>query len=96
MSHKSRRRPDPPKNANSQGRLAKLRATIKTILSTDLERHCFIIGICEVLCPLPPRIKPDVQLTSDVNDEYWYYNAGRAVAVGIWLTLICAVIHCLL
>lgn len=60
-------------------------------MNTPEERHAFVIGFCEVLCPLPPRFVPS-PLTGEgdnpreaVSREYHYYSLGRALALLAWL-----------
>ena len=57
---------------------------MSTILNTPEEKHALIIGLSEVICPWPPRLKlcPDY-----LRDEYHYYLAGRALAMVIWLII---------
>jgi hypothetical protein len=61
------------------------------------ELHAFTIGICEAICPWPPRFKgmPDITCV-DLKKEYHYYMLGRAAGVCLWLILITIVLKCLL
>ena len=69
-------------------------AAIKELMNTPQERHAFVIGFCEVLCPLPPRFVPS-PLTGEgdnpreaVSRECHYYSAGRALALLAWLGIV--------
>jgi len=88
MAHNPQKDLHPPKNANPEGRLLRPQSFLGTILSTAQERHALLIGICEVLCPLPPRVRPWDKTVSIVNLEYHYYLAGRALAAQYWVILI--------
>lgn len=96
MAITTQNKPDPPKIANSEGRLLRLQSWLGTILSTAEERHAFLIGICEVLCPLPPRVRPWDNTVSQINAEYHYYVAGRALAALCWVVMIALFVRHLL
>ena len=51
---------------------------MSTLFDTPDERHAFIIGLCEVLCPWPPKEEPWYNLRNAIGNEYHYYTAGRA------------------
>jgi hypothetical protein len=53
---------------------------MKTFLDTPDERHSFVIGFFEVLCPWPPRVKIP-QAKPDVLSEYHYYLFGRGIGI---------------
>jgi hypothetical protein len=52
-------------------------------MNTPEEWHSFVVGFCEALCPLKPRIEP-IDLYY-VQGEWHYYSFGRALG---FLTLI--------
>ena len=59
-----------------------------TFLSTHEEWHAFAIGLCEVLCPWPPRHSINsINSTNSTNSEYHYYMFGRALGVIAWLVI---------
>jgi len=59
-----------------------------TFLSTHEEWHAFVIGVCEVLCPWPPRHKSmHKDLRKQIASEYHYYMFGRAIGVITWLII---------
>ena len=53
---------------------------------TTEEKHALVCGLCEVVCPWPPRIKPTK--LDYVQGEYHYYQVGRALGVIAWLIII--------
>lgn len=59
---------------------------MSTLFSTDAERHVFIVGFFEVLCPWPPRIPISPDYPYDLKGEYHYYMAGRGAG---FITLLC-------
>ena len=67
---------------------------MKTFLSTPQERHALVIGLCEVVCPWPPRWRcerlPLLSLrgvAEAISQEYHYYLIGRALGVVSWLII---------
>ena len=54
---------------------------------TGEERHAVVLGITEIICPLPPRYKID-EKTNPVPREFWYYTSGRSIGVIFWLVVI--------
>jgi len=61
---------------------------MKSFMNTPDEFHAFVIGLCEVLCPWPPRNQLPIrnsQLT--IAEEYHYYLFGRAMGVIAWLII---------
>jgi hypothetical protein len=61
---------------------------LSTFLSTHQEWHALIIGLCEVLCPWPPRHKSiHSKLKRQIVSEYHYYLSGRALGVIAWLII---------
>lgn len=66
---------------------------IDTFLSAYDEWHAFVIGLCEVLCPWPPRVRipspstGDGKGEGDIAREYHYYVFGRALGVITWLII---------
>jgi hypothetical protein len=67
---------------------------MSTLLNTSEERHALVIGLCEVLCPLPPKCPckrlPPLSLrgvAEAISKEYHYYLAGRALGVIAWLII---------
>jgi hypothetical protein len=59
------------------------------------EWHALVEGLCEVLCPWPPRYKPADEAAQDIRNEHHYYMFGRALGILGWLT-ICAIIKAVL
>jgi len=55
---------------------------------TTNERHAFIIGLFEALCPWPAHYKDNLPVPSPLKGEEHYYLAGRASGF-ITLMLIC-------
>jgi len=52
------------------------------------EWHAFTQGICEVLCPWPPRLRAmTAQLRQEIEGEHHYYMTGRAAGVLAWIGL---------
>ena len=63
-----------------------------TFLSTHQEWHAFVFGLCEVLCPWPPRHKTmKASLKKEITDEHHYYMWGRAAAILVWITTCCVI-----
>jgi len=58
---------------------------MRSLLSSPEERHAFVIGLCEVLCPWPARYS--VNSRNSINSEYHYYVSGRALGVIAWLII---------
>ena len=61
---------------------------LSTFLSTPEEWHAFVEGLCEVICPWPPRHKSmHKELRKQIASEYHYYMFGRAIGVIAWLII---------
>jgi len=58
------------------------------MFSTPAERHIFLLGYFEVLCPWPPRVPMPKDYHWPVKSEYHYYLGGRAAALFTWLPII--------
>jgi len=57
-------------------------------LDTTAELHALVQGLCEVLCPWPPRHKlPAGKLLREIHDEHHYYMAGRVLGVPAWFAI---------
>jgi len=50
---------------------------MSTLFSTPGERHIFLIGFFEVLCPWKPRTPKPKRHPMPFATEYHYYVAGR-------------------
>lgn len=58
-------------------------------MDTYKEWHAFVQGLCEVLCPWPPRHKEmSDTLAAEIVKEHTYYVWGRACGVPILLVMI--------
>jgi hypothetical protein len=56
------------------------------------ELHALVIGLCEVICPWPPRQPTiDAELAKAIWTEYHYYLLGRALGIFAWLGIAAAV-----
>jgi hypothetical protein len=65
---------------------------IKAFLDVYQEWHTFVEGLCEVLCPWPPRHKAmTAKLRAEIEAEHHYYMLGRAAGVCGWLTICCVI-----
>jgi len=65
--------------------------SFKTLFSTYQERHAFVIGFSETLCPWPPRKPIGAAAPKCLEGEYHYYLAGRAsgfITLMLFLTMI--------
>jgi len=61
---------------------------VRHFLDTPEECHAFTNGLCEVLCPWPPRHKSmHKDLLKQIVSEYHYYMFGRAIGVIAWLII---------
>jgi hypothetical protein len=61
----------------------------ETLFSTPEEWHALLIGLCEVLCPWPPRTWLSGEAQDQLLKEYHYYMAGRALGfVALIFTLL--------
>ncbi|MBW2673607.1 MAG: hypothetical protein JRD89_09375 [Deltaproteobacteria bacterium] len=59
------------------------------MFSTWKERHTFIIGFFEVLCPWPARTWLSGERLNELLSEYHYYMAGRGLGfISLLLILI--------
>jgi len=63
------------------------------MLNTPAEWHALVIGVGEVLCPLPPRIELDRgPRWCSLQEEYHYYQAGRGVGMLFWVGVVFCVL----
>ena len=62
---------------------------MSTLFDTPDERHAFIIGFGEVLCPWKPRCPCHCERSEAISNEYHYYTAGRACGFIALLALLC-------
>ena len=62
----------------------------RTMFSTWRERHAFLIGLFEVLCPWRPRQRPSTTVDGILDQEYHYYLAGRAAGLPVLLLILIA------
>jgi len=53
----------------------------KTFLSTPEERHAFLIGYFESVCPWPAARPICKESKNEIKGEYHYYLAGRAIGL---------------
>jgi len=60
---------------------------LKELLSTPEEWHAFLVGFFEILCPLPARHPMKEDYFFRIEDEYHYYQGGRAIAVLAWIAI---------
>lgn len=63
---------------------------LKDLLNTWEERHAFLIGFFEVLCPWPPRTSAVADVSSPLKGEYHYYLAGRGIGFPVLLLILAA------
>ena len=61
---------------------------IKNFLSTWEERHTFLIGFFEVLCPWPARVWISGERLNELPAEYHYYMVGRGLGFVILLFIL--------
>ena len=52
---------------------------------TSDERHAFVIGFFEILCPWKPRYAAPMENSTIIETEFHYYLAGRG---GGFITLL--------
>lgn len=57
----------------------------KSFFSTWAERHVFLIGLFEVLCPWRAARAPSPKSEEEVDGEDHYYMGGRALGFVILL-----------
>lgn len=62
---------------------------MSTLFDTPNERHAFIIGLGEVICPWPARHQFWGEVHKAIINEYHYYTAGRACGFIALLVLLC-------
>jgi len=63
-------------------------------LDTVAEWHALVQGLCEVLCPWPPRHKlMDEELANEIRTNHHYYATGRVLGVLAWVVIICVIVH---
>jgi len=67
---------------------------LSTLLNTPEEQHAFITGFLEMLAPPWPMVKPTAIHHLDLECEYHYYVAGRALGTLFWIPLV-LLIKCL-
>lgn len=61
----------------------------KDLFNTWAERHAFLIGLFEVLCPWPAARPICKKSEKEINGEFHYYLGGRALGfVALLLILI--------
>lgn len=58
------------------------------MFSTWKERHTFLIGFFEVLCPWPSRVWLSGDRLNELLAEYQYYMAGRALGFPVLLLIL--------
>jgi len=62
--------------------------SISEFLNTPAEKHSFLNGLAEVICPIPPLRKAMSQArANEILDEYHYYLLGRIIGVLFWLLI---------
>jgi len=61
----------------------------RDFMDTTEELHAFVVGLCEVLAPWPPRCHCDPERSEGeaISKEYPYYSFGRAMGVIAWLII---------
>jgi hypothetical protein len=59
--------------------------TPSAFLDTSQEWHALVLGLCEVICPWPPRCH--CERSEAISNEYHYYLFGRALGVIAWLVI---------
>jgi len=62
---------------------------MSTLFSTPGERHVFVVGFFEVLCPWKPRMPMPADYWQELHNEYHYYLAGRGTG---FIMLLCVLI----
>lgn len=62
---------------------------MKTLFDTPDERHAFIIGFGEALCPWPARQQLYGEVHKSILNDYHYYAAGRGCGLAALIFLIC-------
>jgi len=62
------------------------------MLNTPEERHIFLIGFFEVLCPWRPMVPMPKRYPFPIKSEYHYYLGGRAAGFITLLLIISGVI----
>ena len=60
---------------------------LKEFLSTYQEWHALVLGLFGVLCPFPSKHKPSDELVEQIQDEYHYYQFGRAIGIILWIVI---------
>jgi len=66
----------------------------KELLNESDEWHSLIIGLCEIINPIRPKIPMSYEYRATVQKEYHYYQSGRAMPVIIFaLALLHFLIH---
>jgi len=63
--------------------------SMSTLFSTPAERHVFVVGFFEVLCPWKPRVPMPERYPFPIKNEYHYYLAGRGTG---FIALLCVLI----
>jgi len=59
----------------------------KEFLNTYQEFHALVLGLCAVLCPFPSKYKPSDDLVKQIQDEFHYYQTGRAIGIILWIVI---------
>jgi len=60
----------------------------KEFLNDYKEFHALVIGLCEILCPWPPRYEISDKLLTELDGEFHYFVFGRALGVLAWIGII--------
>lgn len=61
----------------------------REFLSDAAELHALVIGLGEIVPPLPPRFRSySPSLEEELYAEYHYYMLGRIFGVGFWCLII--------
>ena len=58
----------------------------RQFLDTAEELHALGVGLCEILCPVPPYFKAMSEArTRELSNEWHYYALGRGLGIFAWL-----------
>lgn len=60
----------------------------KTLFSTWAERHAFLIGLFEVLCPWRAARPPSPKSQDEIDGEDHYYLTGRGLGFPVLLLIL--------
>jgi hypothetical protein len=72
-------------NNSDRGFLKGIR--LSAFLDSYQEWHALVEGLCEVLCPWPPRHKLSRKLLNDLRGDHHYYVFGRVLGVIAWFII---------